>query len=317
MAFTGKIKNSSLDKDVTKDTIDFLTPKKDYIKDSMNDPYKAQLTQKNAYQHTMKTLNALKIVSPIISGLMQNPGVDATNTNLSNNFKLLITEISKISERVCEKLGVDSQKEQNFWIRNVLERSFSEIIHYQWVKHGSVDIEALETLIDDVISFQDKTTEKFTYEDVSEESLVKLSTIKSILPVLVQAQENPLYRNLDNDIEGIITKLFETSKQAVNKIANDYADEKDRAKLFYLIMQEAGKIYATSWKVEGERVNKIMEKYPPEKLQSVLDKYKESGGLPLVKIESDFDKYFDKVLVITEKLINSNKGAINKRLKNN
>ncbi len=314
MAFKGKLNTQQTSNaSEREDAVDFLQPKKDHIKDSMNDPYRAQLIQKNAYQYTMKTLNALKIVSPIISGLMQNPGLDATNTELSNNFKLLITEISNISEKVCEKLEIDPTKEQNFWIRNVLERCFSEIIHYQWVKFGKVDIEPLVELINHVIEKED-VAEKFEYAEISENSLVKLATIKSMIPILKEGLENPLYRNLDDDIEHIMSKLYESSKNSVIKICDDYADQKDKAKLFYLIMQEAGKLYAISWKMEAARVNQIMNDYPPEKLNDVLTKYKESGGLPLTKIENDFDKYFEKMMVITDKLISSSQGNIKKRL---
>ena len=58
-----------------------------------------------------------------------------------------------------------------------------------------------------------------------------------------------------------------------------------------------------------------MDAYPKDKLEKVLEKYKSTGGLPLTKIEHDFDKYFDKMIIITDKLINSNKSGIDKKLK--
>lgn len=298
------------------DVIDFLVPKKDSKKDSMNDPYRAEITQKSAYQYTLKTLNALKIVSPIISALMQKPGVDAGSDELSENFKLLIGETSSISESICQQLGIDPSKERNFWVRNVLEKSFAEIINAQWIAHGKINIEPLKVLMEYVIKFGETTSEKNQYDEIPEESLIKVASIKAMLPILNEAQTNNLYRNLENDIEPIMTKLFEVSKKAVIKLSDDYANEKDRAKLFYMIIQEAGVLYASSWKAEGIRVSKIMENNNPQKLQATLDKYKNSGGLPITKIESDFDKYFDKMMVITEKLIVAQKGTIQKRLKN-
>lgn len=299
----------------TNDSISFLSPKKDAKKDSMNDPYREEVTQKSAYQYTLKTLNALKIVSPIVSALMQRPGVDAANEELSQSFKQLISETSTISEAICEKLGIDPLKERNFWVRNVLEKSFAEVLSVQWTTHGKINIEPLKELTDQIIKFGETTAEKIQYDEISEESLVKLAGIKAMLPILSEAQNNNLYRNLETDIEPIMTKLFETSKHAVVKLADDYANEKDRSKLFYMIMQEAGILYAASWKSEGIRINKIIENTPTEKLQASLEKYKSNGGLPLTKIEHDFDKYFDKMLVITEKLVLSQKGSIDKRLK--
>lgn len=324
MAFTGKkdkpaqpgVEEGLESAEITKESIEFLVPKKDAKKDSYNDAYKEELTHKNAYQYTLKTLNALKIVSPIIAALMERPGVDAKNETLSANFKLLIAQTSAVSESICEKLNIDPTKERNFWIRNVLEKSVAEIIYHQWSKHGEINITPINDLIDDVVKFGETTAEKTQYDEISEESLTKLAGIRSMLPVLKEAQENSLYRNIENDIEEIMTKLFEEAKKAVVKLADDYANEKDRAKLFYMIMQEAGTLYASSWRAEANRIDKIMLTYPPEKLQSVLEKYKTSGGLPLTKVNNDFDKYFEKMMVITERLVVSQKGNIGNRLQN-
>lgn len=47
MAFKGNLNKQQVTNIANKeDAIDFLQPKKDYIKDSMNDPYRAQLIQK-------------------------------------------------------------------------------------------------------------------------------------------------------------------------------------------------------------------------------------------------------------------------------
>lgn len=298
-----------------KESLDFLLPKKDAVKDSMNDPYNAELTQKSAYQYTLKTLNALKIVSPIISALMQRPGVDAPNEEMSESFRILISETSAFSVAVCEKLGIDPNKEKNFWIRNVLEKSISEILHNQWVAHGKADMKPIEQLIDDVVAFNVTVSEKSQYDDIPEESLVKLAGIKAMLPILSEANEFNLYRDIEKDIEPIMTKLFDTSAQAVTKLADDYANEKDRSKIFYMIMQEAGLLYAASWKCENQRISNIMKENSPEKMKAVLEKYQKSGGFPLTKIEHDFDKYFNKMVIITEKLVSSQKGTISKRLK--
>lgn len=300
----------------TKEGLGFLQPTKDAKKDSRNDPYIAEVTYKEAYKHTLKTLNALKIVSPIIAALMQRPGVDASNEDMTDGFRSLITDISNISQSVCEKLGIDSTKDRNFWIRNVLEKSFADILGKQWVAEGKTNLNGISELIDTVIEFGGNVADKNQYDEIPEEALVKLAGIKAMLPVLNEANNFNLYRNLENDIEIIMTKLFNISKGAVEKLANDYAGEEERSKLFYLIMQEAGELYAASWRCEGNRVEKIMKSHPKEKLEGILEKYKTNGGFPLDKIDHDFEKYFNKMVIITDKLVLSQKGPIATRLKN-
>jgi hypothetical protein len=300
-----------------KDPLAFLNPTKNAKKDSLNDPYQEEMTKKAAYQYTLKTLNALKIVSPIIGALMQKPGVDAPNEEMSESFRHLIKEISSVSGVVCQKLGIDPNKEKNYWVRNVLEKSFAEILKTQWTANGQTDTTKIVELIDDVIKFSETSSEKGQYEEINDENLVKVANIRAMLPILNEAQTNfDLYRNLENDIEPIMNKLFDISSNAVEKLADNYADSSERAKLFNIIVQEAGILYASAWHAEGTRVKEIMNAYSPDKLQKSLERYKNSGGLPLDKIEHDFDKYFEKMLVITEKLVSSNRSGIDKKLKN-
>lgn len=299
---------------VNENSIEFLEPKKEIKKEFASDPYRAEMIEKNAYQYTLKTLNALKIVSPIISALMENPGTDASSEELSKNFKILINETSNISELICSRLNVDPLKERNFWIRNVLEKSVAEILHHQWVSHGKADLKIIDSFIEPIINFSMTTAEKNHYDEIPEESLVKLAGIRSMLPVLKEVNSNNLYRNVENDIEHIMTQLFNESKNAVEKLSDEYANSKDKSKLFYMIMQEAGTLYATSWKSEVLRVSKVMENHPPEKIKAALEKYKNSGGFPLTKVDSDFKQYFDKMIIITDRLVGSQKGNIKNRL---
>jgi len=299
------------------DNLKFLNPTKDAKKDSFNDPYREELTKKMAYQYTLKTLNALKIVSPIITALMQKPGVDAPNEEMSESFRHLVKEISSLSEKTCEKINIDPNKEKNYWIRNVLERSFAEILKEQWIVYGKTDTDKVINLLEEVIKFSETTSEKSQYDEIPDKSLVKMANIRAMLPILNEAETNfDLYRNLESDIEQIMTKLFKVSSQAVEKLADDYASSSDRAKLFYVLMQEAGVLYASAWRAESIRVKEIMNAYSPEKLQKSLEKYKNSGGFPLDKIEHDFEKYFNKMIAITNKLISSQKSGLDKKLKN-
>jgi len=326
MAFGSKILNSKEESDVPvfsheeqeeKNNLAFLKPTKNAKKDSLNDPYKEEILKKVAFQYTLKTLNALKIVSPIITALMQRPGIDAPNEEMSESFRHLIKEIASVSSIVCEKIGIDPEKEKNYWVRNVLEKSFAEILKSQWTITGTTNTEQIVNLIDDIVKFSDTTSEKSQYDEIPDRSLVKMANIRAMLPILNEAQTHfDLYRDLETDIEPIMTKLFKTSAKAVEKLADSYADSQAKSKLFYMIIQEAGTLYASAWHAEGLIVSNIMNTYSPDKLEKSLERHKRLGGLPLDKIEHDFEKYFDKMMVITDKLVSSPKSGIDKKLKN-
>lgn len=295
---------------------DFLNPTADAKKDSQNDPYREEITHKTAFQTTMKTLNALKIVSPIISALMQRPGVEAKNEELSESFRNLITEISGLAENVCNQLNVDPTKDKNFWIRNVLERNFAQILGEQWVSNGKIDVEPIKSMIEGIINFSDKVAEKEKYEEVSDLHLVKLAGISAMLPIIKEATNFNLYRNFENDIEDIMTKLKNKAVEATKELADPYADSAERSKLYYLLLKEAGEMYAVSWKIETQRIGNIMNSFSEDKLRNAINQYKANGGFPLNKVDAEFEKYFNKVVTISQKLVASQTGTIKNRLSN-
>lgn len=299
------------------ENLDFLTPAKDANKEMLNDPYGAEMTQKSAHQYTLKTLNALGIVSRIVCALMEKPGVDAPSEEMTGSFRHLIQETSTVAQNFCEKMGIDPTKEKNFWVRNVLERNFAEILKTQWINHGKTNIEQLNDLVDDILKVAQTTSENSPYEDISDKESISLNVIKAQLIVLSEIKSGfDLYRNTEEDLEPIAKKLFDTSAEAVKKLASEYATEESRAKLFNMVIQQAATLYSIAWKSETQRVDSVMKQYPPEKLQKVVEKYKNSGGFPLNRVDYDFEKYFAKMIVITEKLVKSQKGTLEKRLKN-
>lgn len=293
---------------------DFLQPTADAKKDSQNDPYREELTYKTAFQTTMKTLNALKIVSPIMSALMQRPGVEAKNEDLSESFRNLITEISSLAENVCNQLNVDPTKEKNFWIRNVLDRNFSQVLGEQWVSNGKIDVAPIKDMIESVIAFSDNVAEKEKYTEISDIHLVKLAGISAMLPVLKEATTFNLYRNFENDIEDIMLKLKNKAVEATKELADPYANSEERSKLYFLLLKEAGEMYAISWKIETQRIHNIMNSFAEDKLRSAINQYKTNGGFPLNKVDAEFEKYYTKVVTISQKLVASQTGTIKNRL---
>ena len=313
---TGQAPIDNHTEEVFNEDLDFLKQTQDIEKEKPNDLYSAEMTKKSSHQYTLKTLNALKIVSPILCALMEKPGVGAPSKDMSEGFKKLINTTSSLAEKACEKIGVNPNEEKNFWIRNVLERVFSEALNKQWVVNQSSEIEDVEKLIDVVIEYSKNVSEKNEYYELTPIETVALANMKAIMPVISESKTNfNLYRDFEKDIEPIMEKLFNASAQATKQLSDPYADSKHRSELFQIIIQQAGQLYATAWRSEVKKINEIMNTYSEDKISQAIKKYKSNGGFPLNRVDNDFDEYFKKMLIITEKLIKSPKGDIQKRLK--
>lgn len=312
MAFTGNKHND--DSNEVDSGIDFLKPKKDVRAEFRTDPFGAEMAQKDAFQYTLKTLNAIKIVAPVISALLRNPGLDASNDDLSASFKTIISELSELSEKICQNIGIDYKQERNFWIRNSIEKTLSSVLKEQWLAFGKLNSDSILKLVSQIDeTIVEACPEKLHYEDLSDEASVKYSVIRAIMPIFSEFQKNSLLRDFEKDVEPISEKLFLTAKDGVDKLADDFADSEARAKLFSMLIQEAGRLYAVLWHAEASRIDAIAAGYSPDKVKATIDKYKNSGGFPLSKIDSDFDKYFPRIVMTAEKLVSSSKtGAANR-----
>lgn len=282
--------------------IDFLSPRKDIKKDTRNDVYLEETLKKTSYQITLKTLNSLKIVSPIVSTIIQmsNKLDDAEITAL---FKSMVLEISESAVKACESIGVDPKKEKNAWVRNVFERSIADFTKTQYLTHGNVDTSKLQQIIAQLSEFSEHVAEKEPFEEISAESLVSLATIKAMLPIVNESMNNfDFHRNLESSLEDIMMLIAKECEKGTKILASDYADEKSRAQLYYLLMQEAGVLYASCWRSEAKRVFNILENNPTERVIQSFEKFKNNGGFPLTKIEQDFVLFFQRFIEISKKL---------------
>ncbi len=175
----------------------------------------------------------------------------------------------------------------------------------------------MEVFFDSILEKIDHYKEKSQYEDYNEMTQIKVGVLKASSKILNTIQSTfDLHRDVEKDIEEITEKLFNLSYEKVDKLADEYASSKDRAKLFYNIIIQAADTYSIAWEMEVKRVKEIMDNTPKEKLEKLMSKYKDNDGLPIDKIEHDFNKYFNKTIAVTEKLIFSQKGTLEKRLKN-
>lgn len=292
-----------------------LNQKTDPLKAAGGDPYKADLAQQEARRKTLRTLNAVKIVAPIISALMCRPGVDAEGGELTVGFRQLIKETSDMSEYVCANMGIDPKEEKNYWLRNVFERLFAELYGEQWELYGKTSPDFIRECVKLTMEKTDLVGDyKNDIDLMTPEITIRVALFKSVVPVIQEAKTSfHLFRDVPGDIEHIANKIKTATDAAVESLADDITSPADRAALFSIVSHEAGKIYAISWKAEAKRVLEICKDLGEEKVKEWVSR--NPGGLPLTKVDYHFDEYVEKLKTIAERLIPTKKGPIEKRLK--
>jgi len=276
------------------------------------DPQKAERKEDEARRKTLRTLNALRVVGPLIAAVMERPGPLASDEEINAAFRELVSSTSAFSERVAGKMGVDPADPKNFWVRNVLERVFSEALKEQWSKRKSASLDALEGPINALLQMEWSTGDR-QFDSLSPDLAVKAALIRAGAPILMKAQTGfDFFRNMDKEIEPIMQRLMGAAAKATLDLSDDAASERDRASLFSVLIAEAGTLYATSWWMLGKKAVEDLERVSDAELKSILKEYPD--GLPLEKVNSAFDKNFNRLVSVANKLVPPRAGVMSSRI---
>lgn len=280
-----------------------------------SDPAKLDKQTDEARKKTLRALNALRIVGPLLAAVMDKPGPTASDEASAKAFKELVASTSALSESVSRKLGADPEDPNNFWIRNMLERAFAEALKEQWSKSQSADLSALNGPIDALLAMEAPWADAGReVESLSVENTVRAALIRAACPVLMKAQLGfNFFRNMDNEIEPIMRHLMGAASKAALSMADAHASEKDRAGLFSILISEAGNLYATSWWVAGKQSVEDLSKLSDKELQAMLKEHPE--GLPLDRVNNLFEKNFTRLVSVANRLVPPKPGKIDARIK--
>lgn len=262
----------------------------------------------------LRVMNAIKIVSPIIQALLIESGLDKSDKAMTENFLDFVKASSDLSHKTCLKLNINPNLETNFWIRNVLEKLFSQFLKEQWIAHLKIDINQIEELIDIIVE-QDLHYEnpEFHKIEVNQISDLQTTLMRATINVLSKIKSTfDLKRDTKKDIEVIMTKILETSKKQLVELVDDNFTEEDKTNLLKLLILEAGELYSCSWSSYANFANNFYNNLKDTDKAKFDKKY--PNGLPITQLENDFDDYFDKITIVAKKLLPQNNGPINKRI---
>lgn len=276
---------------------------------------KAEKSREEARKRSLRALNALRIVGPLLVAVMEYPGAEAGEEAVAKSFKELVSNASAFSEKVARELGVDPLDQKNFWIRNMLERAFSEVLRETWVKSKKADFSGMEKAVQsllDATSPEEPLWREF--EPLGMDAHLRAAVIKSAAPILMKSQVGfDFFRNMDEEIEPIMRRIMGHASKASMELAEEKASDHDRASLFSILMSEAGNMYATAWWVEGKKAVDNLSRLSNKELDELLKL--NPKGLPLDSVNEQFEKNFGRLVGLANKLIPQRPGRIDSRLR--
>lgn len=278
------------------------------------DPAKSDKLFADARKKTMRTLNAIKIVAPILSTLSsKGSGGEEDSVGL---FKRLVGQSSEMSELVVRQLGEDPLLPENFWLRNMLERVFCEVLRDQVLRGDSGSLKSIEPVIRAIgdMDWASVSEDGGVYEAWATDTTVKVALIRAAAPILAKSSAFNFFRtNMDEDMDAILKLLMSSAGRATDSMVDPAAGEKERASLFSVLVVEAGNLYSSAWHACGKQVVATLSNLTDKQLQALLRD--NPSGLSLDAVGEMFEKNFSRLVYLSSKLVPQKAGKIDARLR--
>lgn len=279
------------------------------------DPAKAEKVSDEARKKTLRTLNAIKIISPVLSAVVERHGASGSEDESLSTFRRLVSQASEMSELMIRELGEDPEAPGSFWLRNMLERTFCEILRDQVQRGKEGSLKSLQPVLREVAKMQWASAEGAAeFETWGTDTTVRAALMKATAPVMIKAAVFDFFRaDLAADMEDVMRVLMGAASRATLSIVDSAASEREKASLFAVLVGEAGLLYASAWNVCGKQVVGNLSGLNDKELKELLAQ--SPSGLPLDKVNAMFEKSFSRLVALSVKLVPQKPGKIESRLK--
>lgn len=249
--------------------------------------------QMNARQVALRTMNALRTLSPAIRHAM------ATQSK-SPEQAVLFTEMMQAartsSNNTLSQLELDPLDRNNQWMVNVLDRVFIEAMTLPLPPaHEPLNIPQIQTLIAHTLH---RGMEEQPFGALDDSIKVKTAIIQATRPILLAQMRYDFYRDRDADLQYSMEYLIKTVVDAIPEMIDPIAKMEDRVVFFQILLTEAAEGLAACWdaeakKWEAERMNRSHAEW-----ESILNA--NPSGLPTAPVFTQFGFFFQRLLFLTK-----------------
>ena len=278
------------------------------------DPAKAERSVDEARRRTLRALNAIKTVGPILAAVAERHGAGGAEEEAISTFKQLISQSSDMSELVIRELGEDPGKPENYWLRNMLERSFCEMLKDQIQRGKPGSLRPLEPLLRQVAHLDWRDGEREAFATWGSETVIRAALVRACSPIVAKAAGFDFFRvDLGQDMEEIMRLLMAAASRATLAMVDPHAGERERASLFSVLIGEAGQLYASAWHSCGKQVIQSLSSLNDKELKALLAENPQ--GLTLEKVGETFERNFTRMVNLSTKLVPQKAGKLEARMK--
>lgn len=280
----------------------------------VQDPAKGERASEEARRKTLRTLNAIKTLAPVLAAMAELHGVGGSEEEAISTFKRLVFQSSEMSEFVVRELGEDPSQPENFWLRNMLERSFCEILKDQLQRGKAGSLKPMEGLLREMARMQWQSEGGEEFVTWGTNTVVRAALMRACAPIVIKSAGFDFFRvDMSKDMEVIMRALMAAASKGTLAMSDPNASERERASLFSVLVGEAGNLYASAWHACGKQMVGTLSSLSDKELAALLAQHPE--GLPLDKVNETFERNFSRLVHLSTKLVPQKAGKIESRMR--
>ena len=219
----------------------------------MNKDFKSLAEAENAImearKNALKVMNIVRYSSPILKIAFEK---SKTDEERSQSFVEINERIYAYAKKTMKVWGLDYEDQSNKWVLNVLARVYSSGMTDEMLLNDE-EIEKISNEIYRIseMNIEGRYDQSFFYPMTTS---IKVAIIKAATPIYLSVNNHTFLKNKevrDEDIKKIMTFIVNKSTHAIEDLAHDITEEKDKIMMFKVILEESSKIFSDIWDKQG------------------------------------------------------------------
>lgn len=241
----------------------------------------------NARVQALRTMNAVRTISPILALACAADGLD--NKQQAKLFVGMLNRSTQLAERAAARIGLDPRTER--WAVNTLERGFAQVL----AANPEVSDELADVLAERLpLHAFDVPDRAPGISEMHEDAVLGISLLQAMMPVAASQQKFGFLRaDRDKDLLDMKALLVDEVMEGMQELLSPVASASERKTMFGLLCQEAGRVLASSWDHEAELARQVLSK----KTRAQVDAWKAAnpGGLPIKSVGIRFSSFMKRL----------------------
>jgi hypothetical protein len=219
---------------------------------------------------------------------------EAARSNAISDARQMLRATTEASSALMEALGIQNEA----WTKFQITRNVSAAVSQRWQQTASEPGGPRASVMDLVpvwaaIADQELAQMVFDRPADDDRTALTIAVLEAMRPVVDEVRKFDFFRDASACESRARDRILGAAHAVATSIAPQSASEHSKRQLLRTLIVNAGQLYATAWRRQGEAVIGELMALPP---QTVRERFAANPeGFPLDEVEREFDESFARL----------------------